>query len=126
MNAKILVVDDSGLARRMLRQMLEELGHTVEEATDGPTALERYYINRHNLVVLDMVMNGMYGLEVLAKMRELDPNVRVIVATADIQTSTRDQVRSAGACAFVNKPVNRKELAQVVATVLQGGEVKWN
>ena len=126
MNAKILVVDDSGLARRMLRQMLEELGHTVEEATDGPTALERYYINRHDLVVLDMVMNGMYGLEVLAKMRELDPKVRVIVATADIQLSTREQVRGAGASAFVNKPVNRKELAGVVATVLQGGEIKWN
>jgi two-component system, chemotaxis family, chemotaxis protein CheY len=126
MNAKILVVDDSGLARRMLRQMLEELGHSVEEATDGPSALERYYINRHHLVVLDMVMNGMYGLEVLTKMRELDPNVRVIVATADIQNSTREQVRGAGACAFVNKPVNRKELGEVVTTVLQGGEVKWN
>ena len=126
MNAKILVVDDSGLARRMMRQMLEELGHTVEEATDGATALERYYINRHDLVVLDMVMNGMYGLEVLTKMRELDPSVRVIVATADIQLSTREQVRGAGASAFVNKPVNRKELAGVVTTVLQGGEVKWN
>ena len=126
MNAKILVVDDSGLARRMMRQMLEELGHTVEEATDGATALERYYINRHDLVVLDMVMNGMYGLEVLTKMRELDPAVRVIVATADIQLSTREQVRGAGASAFVNKPVNRKELAGVVTTVLQGGEVKWN
>jgi two-component system, chemotaxis family, chemotaxis protein CheY len=126
MNAKILVVDDSGLARRMLRQMLEELGHSVEEATDGPTALERYYINRHDLVVLDMVMNGMYGLEVLAKMRELDPNVRVIVATADIQLSTREQVRGAGASAFVNKPLNRKEVATVVNTLLQGGEVKWN
>jgi len=126
MNAKILVVDDSGLARRMMRQMLEELGHTVEEATDGATALERYYINRHDLVVLDMVMNGMYGLEVLTKMRELDPAVRVIVATADIQLSTREQVRGAGASAFVNKPVNRKELAGVVTTVLQGGDVKWN
>ena len=126
MIAKILVVDDSGLARRMLRQMLEELGHTVEEATDGATALERYYINRHDLVVLDMVMNGMYGLEVLTKMRELDPKVRVIVATADIQRSTREQARDAGAAAFVNKPVNRKELAGVVTTVLQGGDVKWN
>ena len=126
MNAKILIVDDSGLARRMLRQTLEELGHSVEEATDGATALERYYINRHDLVVLDMVMNGMYGLEVLTKMRELDPKIRVIVATADIQASTREQVRAAGASAFVNKPVNRKELAGVVTTVLQGGEVKWN
>ena len=126
MNAKILVVDDSGLARRMLRQMLEEMGHTVEEATDGPTALDRYLLHRHDHVLLDMVMNGMYGLEVLAKMRELNPEVRVIVATADIQTSTREQVRGAGASAFVNKPVNRKELAGVVAAVLTGGDVKWN
>jgi two-component system chemotaxis response regulator CheY len=126
MNAKILVVDDSGLARRMLRQMLEEMGHSVEEATDGPTALERYYINRHDIVLLDMVMNGMYGLEVLTKIRELNPEVRVIVATADIQTSTREQVRGAGAAAFLTKPVNRKELAGIVATLLQGGDIKWN
>ena len=126
MNAKVLIVDDSGLARRMLRRMLEEMGHTVEEASDGASALERYYINRHDLVLLDMVMNGMYGLEVLAKMRELNPEVRVIVATADIQTSTREQVRGAGAAAFVNKPVNRAELEQVVATVLDGGTIKWN
>lgn len=126
MKAKILIVDDSGLARRMLRQMLEEMGHNVEEATDGASALERYYINRHDLVVLDMVMNGMYGLEVLAKIRELNPGVRVIVATADIQTSTRDQVRDAGASAFLTKPVNRKELAGVVNTVLDGGDVQWN
>lgn len=126
MNAKVLVVDDSGLARRMMRQLLEEMGHTVEEATDGATALERYFLHRHDLVLLDMVMNGMYGLEVLAKMRELNPNVRVIVATADIQTSTREQARGAGASAFVNKPVNRKELVGVVTTVLEGGNVSWN
>jgi two-component system chemotaxis response regulator CheY len=126
MKAKILVVDDSGLARRMLRQMLEEMGHSVEEATDGATALERYYINRHDLVLLDMVMNGMYGLEVLAKIRELNPEVRVIVATADIQTSTRTQVRDAGASAFLTKPFNRQELSGVVSTVLEGGAIKWN
>jgi two-component system, chemotaxis family, chemotaxis protein CheY len=68
----------------------------------------------------------MYGLEVLAKIRELNPDVRVIVATADIQTSTRDQVRGAGASAFLTKPVNRKELAGVVTTVLEGGNVQWN
>jgi two-component system chemotaxis response regulator CheY len=126
MNAKILIVDDSGLARRMLRQMLEEMGHTVEEATDGPSALERYYIHRHDLVLLDMVMNGMYGLEVLSKIRELNPEVRVIVATADIQNSTRKRVRDAGASAFLTKPVNRKELASVVTTLLEGKDVQWN
>jgi two-component system, chemotaxis family, chemotaxis protein CheY len=125
MNAKVLIVDDSNLARRTLRHMLEEMGHTVEEATDGTQALERYYINRHDVVLLDLVMNGMYGLEVLGKMRELNPDVRVIVATADIQNSTREEALGAGAAAFVNKPVNRQQLAAVVSTVLQGG-ASWN
>ena len=125
MNAKVLIVDDSSLARRTMRQLLEELGHSVEEASDGPQALERYFIHRHDLVMLDMVMQGMYGLEVLAKLRELNPEVRVIVATADIQKSTLDQVRAAGASAFVNKPINRQEVSRLVATVLAGG-AGWN
>ena len=122
---KVLIVDDSSLARRTVRQLLEQMGHTVEEASDGAQAIERYFINRHDLVILDMVMNGMYGLDVLAKMRELDPGVRVIVATADIQQSTQDQVRAAGASAFINKPLNRQELTRLVSSVL-AGEPGWN
>lgn len=125
MNAKILIVDDSSLARRTTRPILEALGHSVEEATDGAQALERYYLNRHDLVILDMVMNGMYGLEVLAKMRELNPEARVIVATADIQQSTQDQVKAAGAVAFIKKPLNRPAFAELVAKVLEGGAA-WN
>lgn len=125
MKAKVLVVDDSSLARRLVRQLLEELGHTVEEAADGMTALERYFVNRPDLVVLDMVMSGMYGLEVLAKIRELDPAARVIVASADVQRTTQEQVRSGGASAFLNKPINRAELGRVVKEVLEGGH-GWN
>jgi CheY-like chemotaxis protein len=123
--AKILVVDDSSLARRTTRVALEEMGHTVEEAADGTQALERYFLHRHDLVILDMVMNGMYGLEVLAKMRELNPDVRVLVATADIQESTQQQTRDAGAAAFINKPLNRKVLAETVTRILDGGVV-WS
>jgi two-component system chemotaxis response regulator CheY len=125
MKANILVVDDSSLARRTTRQTLEEMGHTVEEASDGAQGLERYFLHRHDLVILDMVMNGMYGLEVLAKMRELNPDVRVIVATADIQQSTQDQVKAAGASAFINKPLNRQALGTIVTKILEGGVV-WN
>ena len=125
MKANVLVVDDSSLARRMLRRMLEELGHTVDEATDGASALEQFFLKLPDIVMLDMVMTGMYGLEVLAKMRELSPDVRVIVASADIQTSTRDKAREAGAAAFVNKPVNPKELATVLAAVIDRGAA-WN
>lgn len=125
MKLNVLVVDDSSLARRMVRAVLEEMGHTVEEASDGPQALERYFIQRHDLVFLDMVMQGMYGLDVLAKLREFDPNVKVIVATADIQTSTREQVKAAGATAFINKPLGRASVTQVVSAVLSGG-FTWN
>lgn len=125
MSAKILVVDDSSLARRTLRQALEEMGHVVEEARDGAEAIERYFLNRHDLVILDMVMEGMYGLEVLMKFRQMNPDIRVIVVTADIQSSTRAEVRAAGAAAMINKPVVREELARVVNSALKG-EPAWN
>lgn len=125
MKSRILIVDDSMLARRTVRQALEDMGHSVEEASDGPQALERYFLHRPDLVILDMVMNGMYGLEVLSKIKELNPDARVIVATADIQTSTQEQARAAGAVAFLNKPINRQALAQTVAKIL-AGEATWN
>ena len=123
--SKILIVDDSGLARRTLRQMLEAMGHSVEEALDGNEALERYFMNQHDLILLDIVMQGMFGIEVLQKIRELNPNVRVIMATADIQTATREEARSAGAAALINKPFKRDELERVVTHVLKGG-MTWN
>lgn len=125
MKAKILVVDDSGLARRITRKMLEELDYDVEDVADGAQALERYALNRHNAVILDMVMHGMYGLEVLVKLREMNPELAVIVVSADIQRSTRDQVKEAGAAAMINKPVNKEELAEKLSTCLAGGTV-WN
>ena len=125
MIAKILIVDDSGLARRLTRQFLEELGHFIEEAADGAQALERYVLNQHDLVVLDMVMHGMYGLDVLIKLRELNPKLPVLVVTADIQKSTRDQVKDAGAVGIINKPLKREDLAAAVETVLKG-ETLWN
>ncbi|HYE32964.1 MAG TPA: response regulator [Methylomirabilota bacterium] len=124
MSAKVLIVDDSALARRMVRMALEELGHSVEEASDGAQALERYALNQHDVVILDMVMHGMYGLEVLQNFRQLNPKLPVIIATADIQRSTRDQVRDAGAAAMLNKPLRKEELRELLSLVLSGG-TQW-
>ncbi|HXD72991.1 MAG TPA: response regulator [Vicinamibacterales bacterium] len=110
MNLKVLVVDDSGLARRTMRQILESAGHQVAEATDGISALEQFYVEKPDVVMLDLVMKGMYGLDVLNKLRELDPAVKVIVVSADIQTSSQDMVRDAGGIAFVNKPFDRQDI----------------
>ncbi|HSU56652.1 MAG TPA: response regulator [Candidatus Dormibacteraeota bacterium] len=125
MKAKILVVDDSGLARRLIRRILEDLGHEVEDASDGAQALERYVLNRHDAVILDLLMHGMYGVEVLQKLKELNPSLPVIVVSADIQRTTREQVKEAGAVAMVNKPVTREQLEEVLGIVLTGGTV-WS
>jgi two-component system chemotaxis response regulator CheY len=105
--------------------MIEELGHEVEEASDGPEALEKYALGHHDAVVLDMLMSGMYGLEVLQKLKELNPALPVVVATADIQRSTRELVQNAGAAAMINKPVNAEELAEVLDLVWKGATA-WN
>src|SRR5690606_19593297 len=69
--AKILVVDDSALSRRISRQILEGANHEVVEAADGIAALERYFLEHPDLVMLDITMKGMSGFEVLQKLREL-------------------------------------------------------
>jgi len=115
---KVLLVDDSGLARRSSRRVLETAGYTVVEAEDGIAALERFFVEKPDVVVLDLVMKGMYGIEVLAKLREMDPEVRVIVLSADVQTSSRALVQEAGAAGFLNKPVDGSELVDMVARVL--------
>lgn len=125
MKAKILVVDDSGLARRLIRKIVEDLGHEVEEASDGATALERYVLNRHDVVILDLLMHGMYGAEVLQKFKELNPDLPVIIVSADIQRTTRDQVKEIGASAMVNKPVTKEQIEEVLGAVLSGGKI-WN
>ena len=121
MSVKILIVDDSALSRRTLRRILETAGYEVLEASDGMTALELYFLEKPRLVLLDLVMKGMYGLDVLMKLREMDPAAQVVVASADIQSSTRKMVDEAGALAFINKPfVSEQVIAAVEAALAEG------
>jgi two-component system chemotaxis response regulator CheY len=118
MNAKVLVVDDSALARRRMREILEGVGHEVVEADEGMAAIERYFLEKPDLVLLDLVMKGMYGLDVLAKIREIDPTARVIVISADVQTSSKEMAVSGGAGKFITKPPDRDELLRAVDEAL--------
>ena len=120
MKPRVLVVDDSALSRRTLRQILELGGYDVAEAEDGLTALERYFLEKPDVVLLDLVMKGMYGLDVLTKLRELDANARVVVVSADIQTSSQELAEAAGAKAFVNKPFDKADILKALSDVLHG------
>jgi two-component system, chemotaxis family, chemotaxis protein CheY len=125
MTRKVLLVDDSGLARRSTRRILEGAGYEVVEAEDGMSALERYFVEKPGVVMLDLVMKGMYGLDVLSKLRELDPGARVVVMSADVQTSSRDMVQAAGASAFLTKPAAPDDLLAAVERAFTGGS-SWS
>jgi two-component system chemotaxis response regulator CheY len=119
MKAKILIVDDSSMSRRIVRGILESEGHEVAEAADGMAALERYSLEKPDLVLLDLLMHGMYGVEVLQKLRTIDSKAKVIVVTADIQASTRELAEQAGSRGFATKPVKKEELLRLVNSALQ-------
>lgn len=121
MSGRILVVDDSGLARRRARGILEAEGYEVIEADDGMTALERYFIDKPDVVMLDLVMKGMYGGDVLTRLREMDPRARVIVVSADVQTSSQEIVDQAGAIGFLVKPLDEAEALRLIRQVLAKG-----
>jgi two-component system chemotaxis response regulator CheY len=120
MKARVLIVDDSALARRNLRQILESANCEVDEAEDGLSALERYFLDKPDVVLLDLVMRGMYGLDVLEKLRQLDPLAKVVVVSADVQTSSQQLVDQAGAKAFITKPFDREEIIGTLKAVLEG------
>jgi len=120
MSRTVLIVDDSALTRRSLRQILESADYHVVEAEDGLAALERYFLDKPDVVLLDLVMRGMYGLEVIQKLRELDPQACIVVVSADIQTSSQDLAGEAGATAFVNKPFDRAEILSALDAALAG------
>lgn len=120
--AKILMVDDSALSRRMLRAILEKDGHTLTEAENGLMALERFSLERPDLVTLDMTMKGMHGLQVLEKILELDPLAKVLVASADIQSTTKEMVRQKGGIGFINKPFTEEHVLSAIKQAFEGDE----
>ena len=116
----IMVVDDSTFARRVHRRILESAGHRVVEASTGLGALETYALERPHLVLLDLSMEDLGGVEVLRKLREIEPTVCVVVISADVQRSTEQMVREGGAIQFLGKPVSEDGLLRTVSSVLEG------
>lgn len=118
--AKILIVDDSNMSRKIMRKILQADGHEVIEAADGLAAIETYLLDKPDLVLMDLLMPDLQGTEVLAKLRELDGKARVIIASADLQDLTRTSVEAAGAVGYITKPFVAPNVLQAVNSVLKG------
>lgn len=117
--ATVMIVDDSGYTRRTHRRILESAGHAVLEADTGMAAIESFALNRPDLVLLDLTMTDMSGLQVLEKLREISGDARVVVVSADVQRSTATLVTDSGAMRFLGKPVTPAELLDTVRELLQ-------
>ncbi len=114
---KILLIDDSALSRNLLKRAIGE-GNQFVEANDGMRGLELYFIEKPDLVFLDLTMPGVNGMEILQPLRQMDPNARVIIGTADIQEFSRQRAGELGASAYLNKPFTLESVQEAVRKVL--------
>ena len=116
--ARVLVVDDDPTVREVVVQYLRVGGHDVVEATDGETALELHRTGRHDLVVLDLMLPGIDGIEVCRRLHE-QHDVPVIMLTALGEETDRVVGLEVGADDYVTKPFSPRELALRVDSVLR-------
>jgi PAS domain S-box-containing protein len=116
----VLVVDDEAPIRGLLERYLTMLGYDVIEAEDGETALRKYTEVRQNphAVILDLGMPRMSGSECLEKLRILNPQVRVLVASGNGEADLDSHVLKQGALAFLAKPYNLADISEKLRKVL--------
>jgi DNA-binding response OmpR family regulator len=116
--SKVLVVDDEPTVREVVAGYLRRDGHDVSEAGDGTTALELLDAEPPDLVVLDMMLPGVNGLDVLRRVRAVS-DIPVIMLTARAEESDRVAGLELGADDYVVKPFSPRELAARVNGVLR-------
>jgi CheY-like chemotaxis protein len=118
--ATILAVDDEELNRTLLGNMLRRGGYAVRLAADGAEALTLFASGNVVLVLLDIEMPGMGGLEVARRIRQLEggAHVPIIAVTADTSPERVLQLRDAGVTTYLSKPFRREKLLELIGTVL--------
>ena len=124
MTNSLMIVDDSPAIQRTLQKHFTEGGYRVSTAGNGALAIGMFEENRPDVVVLDIRMPGMDGLEALKRMKEIDQDVAVIMVTAleDMQTTIR--AVKLGAYEYINKPIDLDKLEVVISRALESRKLK--
>jgi two-component system response regulator (stage 0 sporulation protein F) len=115
---KILVVDDEEGARDLFNTILTDEGYDVALASGGEEALGIFKSNPFNLVITDIKMPVMDGLQLLQEIRKMGSKTDVIMVTAYGEVESYLKAMSLGAAEYINKPIRIKELKQIVHKVL--------
>ncbi len=108
--ASVLVVEDNDLERQITADTLREEGFAVEEAAVGKRAIELLALSRFDVVLTDLMMPGMSGDELLAKVRAAYPGSQVVVLTAHGTIDSAVQAMKTGAFYYLTKPTDRETL----------------
>jgi len=117
---EVLVAEDNPINQRVARGFLESLGHRVTLAGDGEAALDAVRNSRFDVVLMDVQMPGMDGIEATRQIRALDKgtaSVPVLALTADVLARTRDEALEAGMDGFVTKPVSKAGLVEALSRI---------
>lgn len=117
--AKIMVVDDAAFMRMMVKNALAQGGYTdICEAADGVEAVNMYTENQPQLVLMDITMPNMDGLEALKKIREIDGNAQIVMCSAMGQESMVIEAIKSGAKDFIVKPFKPERILSTVNGLL--------
>ena len=126
MQEKILIVEDNSQNMRLLEMTLRANNYTLLKATSGEEALDVARKERPDLILMDIRLPKMSGLEVTRKLRQLPAfrHVPIIAITAYAMKGDKERIIEAGCDAYLSKPINTRELPKVVARILseRGGD----
>jgi CheY-like chemotaxis protein len=120
--ANILLVDDEEQLRELLTFLLEDAGHSVQEAVDGNEALESYRNQRADVVVTDIVMPNKEGTETILELRRNYPDIKIIAMSGGGRNNPQDYLKLAktfGANMTLAKPFTNEEFLAAINTVLE-------
>ena len=122
--AKILVVEDNPATRELLRELLSQEGYMVKIARDGKEALLKARKESFNLILTDVKMPHMNGIQLLKELQKIIPHTKVVIvtATADLQIAVK--AMKLGAYDYITKPFCLDSILQKVKKALEGGNRK--
>ena len=119
----VLIVDDEKNIRLTLSQALEGMGVETDTAADGEEALAKLKEKEFGLILLDLKMPGIDGMEVLHRISEIRPDIRIIILTAYGTVELAVEAMKLGAADFIQKPFTPEEIRELVSRVLDREEI---
>src|SRR2546427_9949674 len=119
MKPSLLVVDDDEMSRFILREALTKRGYAVEEASDAESGIRKLRHHPYDLVLLDVQMPGLSGIDAIPKFKDIDPSVIIIMTTALGSKETIMEAISRGAYDYFVKPFKFEEMEVVVKRSLE-------